>query len=149
MLTDVFPKPGEHLAYTRTFGSPTDIYSKLRVFDPVALGEVNFTVGGHHANPIGRLVLPNKDELLLLHYKHLGVSHLRSRQAALGERLKEDDLKSGWGHQYFLNYDRQTARIAELKQTLVDIADPKYSATTLHREPRWWRNEEKHISSPA
>jgi hypothetical protein len=57
---------------------------------------------------------------------------LAQRAPSASGVAQEDDLKSGWGYQYFLNYDRQAARIAELKQTLVDSANPKYPATTLH-----------------
>ena len=49
-----FPHPEEHLATSHTIGAPSAVYSKLRIFDPVAIEEVDYGFGAHSASPRGR-----------------------------------------------------------------------------------------------
>ncbi len=141
MLTDTFPQPDENLAQRYTRGAPTGSMSKLRIFNPDAITEVNFGGGGHSADPRGRLVYPERDELLLLHYKHLGLDYTWDRNKMLAQGLRETDRKNGWGFQYFLpreDYERVRARV---KSLMVDISDPNYRPWRDHTDPRWWRNQ--------
>ena len=146
MVTDSFPHPDEHLARTRTRGAPSANYSKLRIFDPNAIEEVNFPVGAHAASPSGRLVLPKKDRLLLLHYKQLGADYFLPRNAALGRRLRTRDVERRWGHHYFFDAAENERQLALLRERLVDIADKHYRPWRDHRERRWWRPQS---GSPA
>jgi len=146
MLTEKFPQSGEHLCHTRTRGVPDAWYSKLRLFNPDALDEVNFSVGGHTAYPSGSLVLPEKDEVLLLHYKHLGLDYVLPRHAALRARLKEEDLRNGWGSHYFRTPEEYKLELEAAKPKLIDISDSQYVPANDHREPRWWRPEQSHLA---
>jgi hypothetical protein len=141
MVIETFPGAGEHLAHTRTIGAPKHPYSKLRIFDPSAIDEVNFGIGGHTAAPSGRLVLPETDEILLLNYKHLGADYVLPRHASLAERLRPLDLRKGWGRHFFFSAERYEQQVAELRAALVDLADAHYVPSREHREPRWWRAE--------
>jgi hypothetical protein len=141
MVTDEFPDESEYLARTRTVGSPNHYYNKLRILDPNAIEYINFGTGGHVASPSGHLVLPEKDELLLLHYKHLGADYVAARHAALGQRLRGRDVANGWGYQYLCSLEDQQRAIANLKSNLVDITDKNYLPWRDHHEARWWRAE--------
>lgn len=149
MVTTSFPGPGEHLATSHTIGAPSAVYSKLRIFDPAAIEEVNYGIGAHTASPRGRLVLPAQDELLLLHYKHLGAHYAPSRHAALGARLRERDLKNNWGAHYFFDDKRYGQYLADLAGRLLDVTDASYLPSRDHRERRWWRPEVAAAVSPA
>ena len=149
MVTESFPQPQEHLATSHTIGAPSAVYSKLRIFDPVAIEEVNYRIGAHSASPSGRLVLPAQDDLLLLHYKHLGTSYVPARHAALGARLRERDLKNGWGVHYLFDDRRYGQYLANLTGRLVDVTDASYVPSRDHREQRWWRPEFDAAVSPA
>jgi hypothetical protein len=140
MLTDRFPADGEHLASVHTRGVPNFMYSKLRVFDPDAIEDINFTVGSHTAEPTGRVVLPAEDEVLLLHYKHLGLDYTLERNSFLQTRLRALDLQNGWGIQYAYGREDYERIRGELAKSLVDLRDPSYVPARDHREPRWWRN---------
>ena len=48
--------------------SALNIYSKLTLFDPSAITEIDYGVGRHDAGPTGRVIAPANDELLLLHH---------------------------------------------------------------------------------
>lgn len=148
MVTDEFPGQNEYLAQTRTRGAPNHYFNKMRILDPDAIEEINFSVGGHRASPSGRLVLPEKDELLLLHYKLLGIDYVTSRQTALGRRLRQRDVANRWGHHFFRSREEQECIIASLKSNLVDIADPDYQPWRDNHEARWWRPEFKPAEKP-
>lgn len=141
MVTDEFPGQNEYLARTRTLGAPNHSYSKMRILDPDAIEEINFDIGCHTASPLGRVVLPEKDELLLLHYKQLGTNYVMSRHAALGQRLRERDVANRWGYQFFHSPEEQERTVANLKSNLVDITDSNYLPWRDHHEARWWRPE--------
>jgi hypothetical protein len=138
MVTRDFPAPGEHLATTRTVGAPYAMMSKLRVFDPGAVAETNFGIGGHGASPVGRLRLPWRDELLLLHYKLLGIGYTRTRSAELRSRLGEHDHAQRWGDHY--RGERVDEEWTHFAERLVDLRDPSYVPWLDHVKGRWWRD---------
>jgi hypothetical protein len=76
MVADAFPSPDEHLAKTLRFGVPLDEYNKPNVFNPNAVSETRFAVGRHTAAFEGRIRYPKRDQLLLFHYKFLGIDYL-------------------------------------------------------------------------
>ena len=137
MVTREFPMADEHLATTRTTGAPYAMMSKLRIWDPDALEETNFGIGGHDASPVGRLRLPWRDELLLLHYKLLGIDRVRTRSAALLTALGEYDRAHQWGDHY--QAERVEEEWSHFVGRLVDLRDPRYVPWIDHTKGRWWR----------
>lgn len=144
MISEYFPDPNEHLARTQTFGAPDWGWSKLRIFDPNAIEETHFAVGGHEARVEGRRVLPDRDELLLLHYKDLGVEYVRERHRALGGRLRPVDIKYRWGHQYFFTAEEYDLVRQKLRAEVVDVSSRDYCSWRDHEGPRWWRSAPAH-----
>ena len=108
MVSERFPDPDAPLTRQIRRGVPSELYSKLAVFDPNAIEEVNYVVGRHDAQPVGRVVYPETTELRLLHYKSLGLEYLRDRQAELGARMRAADVANQFGYQYRL--DTETLR---------------------------------------
>src|ERR1041385_460119 len=137
MLTDDFPEPHEHLARTRTIGAPDGEYNKLRIFNPDAIKETSFLVGGHKAAVEGRCVLPSPDEMLLLHYNDLGPAHPRDRNRSVGERLSAVERARNFGFQYFYSDEEYQHVMAERRRTAVDLSDPSYFPWEDNPEPRW------------
>lgn len=75
-------------------------YSKLCVFNPAAIQEINYVYGCHNANPKGNVVY-DKDQLYLLHYRSVGgVERLINRHAQYRERLSEINNKWKLGIHY-------------------------------------------------
>jgi hypothetical protein len=114
--------------------------NKLSIFDPDLIEETNFEVGRHGANPTGKIVLPEEDELLLLHYKYLGMSYLVERNSFLAAGLGEIDRANDWGHQYIWDKARHKEEWELFRSRLVDIALLGANAWKQHREPRSWRS---------
>ncbi len=102
MITETFPPAGVPLVQSVTKGFREPTYDKLCVFDPNAIDSTNYTPGRHQAAPRGRVVYPSQPEMLLLHYKKLGLPYLVDRSAALGKGLGPGDLALNFGTQYLM-----------------------------------------------
>jgi hypothetical protein len=100
MISEEFPNSGEFLCETRVRGAPWAEMCKVSIFDPEAIVEINFSPGRHTVEPTGRVVFPEEDKLLLLHYKYLGLERTYARHRALRLGLGTKDVANGWGHKY-------------------------------------------------
>jgi len=100
MISEQFPHDDELLCETRFRGAPWPHMCKLSLFDPAAITAINYDPGRHLARPEGHLVLPERDEVLLLHYKFLGFERMRARHGELLSGLGTKDIANNWGHQY-------------------------------------------------
>jgi hypothetical protein len=80
MRSEVFPEADEYLAQSRTLGKTWDRMCKVSIFNPDAIEETQFTGGRHTANAVGKIKLPRRDELILLHYKYLGFERTLLKQ---------------------------------------------------------------------
>jgi hypothetical protein len=125
--------------------------NKLRLFDPNALSRTNFTTGCHRAAPKGRVVYPERDEVLLLHYKNLGVDYRLARNRLLFAELRPIDIEKGRGHDYVGSRGEVEAIFESLRADAFNVTDPGYHPwdEPLGR-PRWWREPwPRARSSPA
>jgi hypothetical protein len=139
MVTDEFPAKNERLASTRTIGFPSDEYSKPCVFDPNAIEEINLSAGAHTAKPQGSVDFPEKAELLLLHYKYLGLEYLCSRYKMLAPRAGSTDVENGWDVQFFKSPAEFQLLYDEAKDKTINIAALEFPLRGLHGEPSWRR----------
>lgn len=97
-----------------------DNYSKFVCFDPNQIQEINFNPGSHRIDPIG-MVVYSKDELYLLHYKHIGgVQRTIDRYKILQKRLSKNNRKNGWG----IHYNRTPASLREEWNQRMSISKP-------------------------
>ena len=120
-----FPGPDELLVETRVLGAPEAQWNKLNLFDPNEVDETNFAVGRHTAAPTGRIVYPERDELLLLHYKYLSIDYVAPRHALLATGLGKIDRKNEWGHQFLFDRDQLVDKIASVNAAAVNVLDPE------------------------
>jgi len=60
MISDEFPRSDALLCEAHTCGAPWDIYSKLTLFDPSAITEIDYGEGRHHASPDGARNCPRQ-----------------------------------------------------------------------------------------
>ena len=139
---DVFKPVGFNM-YSRSF--PTDPtqqivaqvkrgwyapgFSKMVLFRPGRIRDINYGPGAHSASPVAEDTLKIFDSanhgapLKLLHYKGLGEDWLLTRNAALAERLSDENKAKGWGFQYLLPasyYRRKVALMRLLSYNCVD-----------------------------
>jgi hypothetical protein len=100
MVSDVFPAPGDDLSRTIRRGARAPHYDKPSFFNPDAITHSGFGMARHTAAPQGRVLVPDRQEVVMLHYKNLGLDYLTVRHAELGARMRELDRKKKWGFQY-------------------------------------------------
>jgi hypothetical protein len=100
MLSDRFPTKAAPLFELVTTGARSIPHDRLCIFNPKEIEESNFGLGRHTAEPTGRVVWPDTREVLLLHYKGLGMEYLIARSAELRQGLRSRDLAEGWGVHY-------------------------------------------------
>ena len=96
MVSDEFPGEDENLCQTIRYGVRDKLYDKPSFFNPDIISHSGFSIGRHEANPTGNVVRPAKNEIILLHYKHLGVDYVAARHADLQTRRREEDIKNQW-----------------------------------------------------
>ena len=138
MVTTRWPNPDSVLWRDHPEGAPWASMSKIGIFNPNRIAETGFGPGRHEARLTGEVRLPERDALLNLHYKYLGIDETLARHRELLTGLRETDIRMSWGHKY--RWDRETLaadidRIYRARVNVHAIADHH----TSHGEPRWWR----------
>lgn len=138
MVTADFPQPDAHLAAVHTRGVPDGEMNKLRLFDPNEI-KPHMSIGGHSAAPTGNVVYPERDEVLLLHYKYLGADYLDRRNQLLAGALRDGDRERRWGCHYDISRARAEAIVNWAVHNAVDVAAPDHVPWRDHHAPRFWR----------
>lgn len=139
MISDQFPGRDEHLAATCTKGCPSIKYSKPIVFDPNAFDTISFGVGSHDMKPtpMSRVFLPERDEVMLLHYKFLGVDYITERYFQLTSRRRPVDRRNKWDSHFTLMPDQLRRQFYSYKERVVDVAAKGFSPRAAHDVPLW------------
>ena len=112
MVSETFPDATLPLCDVVTNGvRSSKFYDKrMCLFDPSAIASTNFTYGRHSASPEGRVKWPAVRELLLLHYKKLGVEYEIARSAELKTGLRARDIERNLGYQYLYSCTVQAGK---------------------------------------
>jgi hypothetical protein len=134
-----FPPEGTDLPANLKRGMPWLDMMKLAVFDPAAIEEINFTPGRHEATPTGKVIYPSTDELLLLHYKYLGLWQTFRRHRALAKGLGPSDIADGHGFQYLWSVPDFLKAWFSFYRNSLDYRTFAYGNTASFPIRRWWR----------
>jgi hypothetical protein len=145
MVSDDFPTGDGKLCLTRPLGVPHADFNKLSLFNPSAIEETNFAPGRHTADPVGLVTYPERDELLLLHYKFLVFDRFVTRCRQLMTRLGQVDIANDWGLFYAKSEQHYRDLWEFLSLARVDTSSPHLTAWRTHPGRRWWRNEGSRI----
>lgn len=139
MVTDRFPAARDNLARKHRLGVRSIPYDKPAFFNPNKITESGFLKGRHRARPRGHVVRAETDEILLLHYKHLGIDYLRERHAELNARRMEIDIARGLGRHYGEAKTIEShQKFREMRQEVIQRPS---IVSRLRR--RWWGDEVK------
>ena len=138
MVSDTLPPDGYRLSESRTRGAPWPMLNKMNIFDPDAIDATNFAPGRHTAAPEGRIVAPDRDEVLLLHYKYLGFERTRLRYQRALARQRKIDVERHWGFQYAWTRDQLLEDWSRVSAASVDVVAAARGAWQTHPRPRWW-----------
>lgn len=139
MISQTVPAPGQHLAAAHTVGAPWAQMMKLSMFDPAAIREINFTPGRHMADPQGLVRVPAIDEMLLLHYKYLGLERTHQRHRQLRQGLGRIDAERGFGHKYSWSADELREDWERHASRAVDVRQLGREAAARDEAAPWWQ----------
>lgn len=89
------PKGSGQIYEELKYGFPNVDYSKRGVFRPDI--EINFTVGGHLAFPEGPVRESRAPDILMLHYRYLGLNYFAKRYEEHRRRLSHESILQKWG----------------------------------------------------
>lgn len=122
MISPTFPPANAVLCETIRCGVRSFLLDKTAVFDPAAIEEINYTPGRHLSAPIGRVILPPRKEVKLLHYKNLGLGYLLQRSKELRGRKTEYDRERGWALHDYRSDDHITRDFEKMRSEAQDIS---------------------------
>jgi len=151
MLVETFPQTDEYLCKTRKHALPDLTDCKLLVFSPTAVREINYSDGGHSAHPVGHVVVPAREELLLQNYQILGIDYTLERFAELRSGLGTSDHARNWGFHYGWTREDLERLFARLPQEGVDTEIVLHKAWKNYPCPEWWKDFRRihaHVSPP-
>jgi glycosyltransferase involved in cell wall biosynthesis len=95
-----FPSYDKPLTESVKTGLLFDPESKMCVFSPSDVKEINYTAGCHHAKPQGNVSILQDSGAKLLHYKFLGRDNFLERNIQYRKRLSDANIRRGWGAHY-------------------------------------------------
>jgi Glycosyl transferase family 2 len=140
MVADEFPEAQLPLVESVPLGVRSAGHDKLCIFNPDAVTQTCYAPGRHLAEPTGTVSWPEHPEILLLHYKQLGVDYAIRRSAELRLGLGPGDVEQGWGRQYLWS----PAEIADKWSEMRAAAAPVPGLGSLrHVEPAYY--DEEHV----
>jgi hypothetical protein len=139
MITETFPSPDEWLCRSRTVGAPNGYMNKLCIFNPDALQETAFSVGQHDAEPTGDLRWPERDEIMLLHYKNMDFERTLTRHMELAKRLGSLDNEKGWGFHYHWAREKLRSSWDDVISRSTDMSSEHFKCWECFAPPLWWR----------
>jgi len=143
MVSDSFPNGEGRLCELVTNGTRGAGHDRLCIFNPSAITATNYTLGRHAALPTGHVIWPESPEVLLLHYKQLGLDYLIARSAELLKGLKSKDIEEGWG----VHYTWSPEKITEVWQEINALAAPVPGLGPLrHVEPKDYFRDERLVA---
>jgi hypothetical protein len=143
MISEQVPANGEHLATSYRLGMPWRMMQKASIFNPNEIEEINFGLGRHTARPSGRVQLPERDEMLLLHYKYLGYKRTLKRQQELRGSLRRRDLQEGWGRNYSWSEDEFRKDWRTVAANAIDYLGASRDPKWRYPIPVWWEDLRK------
>jgi hypothetical protein len=103
-------------------GSPNaKHYSKMLLFNPNRIKEINYTIGRHHARPTGRIKIYRTASAKLLHYKYVDRDSVLRKHHAYRNNMSIENVKKGFSSHYCVSdeeamqvFDRLMARAEEI-----------------------------------
>jgi glycosyl transferase family 2 len=138
MVSDTFPEASECLMRSRRAGAPWIQMMKPSIFAPDAISEMNFAVGRHRAEPVGRVMLPAHDELVLLHYKYMNFEKTLERHRELNHKLGGVDREHGWGHKYSWSEVELRRDWEAVKRDAIDWSEATRDQNWRYPFVPWW-----------
>jgi hypothetical protein len=119
MYSDTFPTTEGQIYDEVKMG--VEMRSKMCIFRPDQIMEMNYEVGCHHAYPEGNFIPNVRTEIVNLHFKNLGIDYVVSRNAELNARQSEVNKKHGWSFHIGASAEDTEQDFKEVQNKLIRI----------------------------
>jgi glycosyltransferase involved in cell wall biosynthesis len=107
-----------------TSGKSDNSYSKLCVFNPKKITDINYVYGCHVAKPTGDVIY-STDEIMLLHYRNIGgPARLVKRHALYRNRLSEINRRFKLGIHYTFSDEQRVNEWHESYKNCSELSAP-------------------------
>lgn len=102
-----------------THGVRSESYDKVLCFDRRSVREINYSMGCHHASPVGDLRYDHT--MVCRHYKYINPDYMVARHRQFGARLSNENLQKRYSHHYLRSEDeiRREFELARQQATIV------------------------------
>ena len=124
MFSDSFPTTEGQIYEEVTMGTEKGtIYwgTKVSLFRPDKIKEINYSVGCHIARPVGEVYPLNNPEIITLHMRFLGKEYVIEKHKQHNARLSKKNRENGWSY-YPGNIEAEvSAYMDEAKSRLIKI----------------------------
>jgi len=107
MYSDTFPTTEGQIYDEVKYG--VEFNSKMSLFRPKELKEINYEPGMHFANPEGNFNLNFTSPIIEMHFKNLGQEYVNNHNAYINTRQSEVNRQNGWNW-HLANTPEQTAQ---------------------------------------
>lgn len=138
MISDRTPLPNQTLSRDYVFGAPWVQMMKPSIFNPNLIDEIDFAPGRHTACPTGTLKVPDNDELLLFHYKYMGLERTHQLHEQRRTGLGPVDLEHGWGHKYSWSKDALAKDWQVFAENAIDTTAFRRPGLAHYPIEPWW-----------
>lgn len=99
MFSDKFPTTDGQIYEEVRLGKEGG--SKMNLFRPSEIKEINYFAGCHNAKPEGNVILNLSSDILTLHMRHLSFDYVNNRNKYFRSRLSDINKAKGWGSHLF------------------------------------------------
>jgi hypothetical protein len=121
MISDAFPSAEGQVYEEIKRGTLFHEYSKLCIFNPDLIQDINYGPGCHLAAPQGQVVVDQRGDLKLLHYRFLGLDYVLPRFEARRSRMSELNKAKRWGAQYEYSQEQIIGFINSFKSRMTQV----------------------------
>jgi glycosyltransferase involved in cell wall biosynthesis len=102
MISFKFPTTNGQIYEEVNMGVPAlpPFKTKMVLFKPQEISEINYGPGCHNAFPVGNVKLNMNSDIKILHMKLLSKEYIINKNIMYGKRLSEINKRMGWGKGY-------------------------------------------------
>jgi glycosyltransferase involved in cell wall biosynthesis len=119
MYSDVRPY-GSGQIYDEVFMGLKD-KTKINLFNPQEIKEINYDIGCHRANPEGNVSFAMSMGVRTLHMRYLSIDYVLERNRRWLLRLSAVNRKMGWGYHFGFPPEKVIADFNNAKNNLIDV----------------------------
>lgn len=119
MYSDVLPS-GSGQIYDEVFMGKKD-KTKMNIFRPSEIKEMNYDHGCHRANPTGNVSIAMSLGVRTLHMRYLSIEWVLERNKRVASRLSVINRKMGWGYHTEFPKEKVIEDFNEAKKHLIDV----------------------------